>query len=253
MANKEVIYCADVAKRLDIQPHKCSRRSFIGNKSHRHRLRSFSLDDEKDKEYLRRVFSLHPQVARSTRKPIDERIKSAMGGVTFEMCDNLRNRIEKQLKLKNKSSSTSTSTTIISDNNDDTTTTSTTTNNNSSTINNVTISNEDFDDSCTIQTEVTSPTESIIEGQEQGTIDISNEPIFQQTKRRPRNSVLIDLINSETLLQFCNNHRKKPSELKCYKSIQKRADESLAHLIRLCGCRGTIVSLEKMKIYLLRL
>ena len=95
MATEKVVYCADVAKRLDIQPHKCSRRFFIGNKSQRHRLRAFSLENEADKEYLRRVFSLHPQVARSTRKPIDERIKSAMGGVSFEMCDNLRNRIEK--------------------------------------------------------------------------------------------------------------------------------------------------------------
>ena len=68
----------------------------------------FSLDNEKDKEYLRRVFSIHPQVACSTRKPIYERIKSAMGGVSFEMCDNLWNRIEKQLKVKNIFFSTST-------------------------------------------------------------------------------------------------------------------------------------------------
>ena len=100
MATEKVVYFGDVAKRLDIQPHKCSQRFFVGNKSQRHRLRAFSLNNEKDKKYLCRVFSLHPQVARSTQKPIDERIKSAMGGVSFEMCNNLWNRIEKQLKVK---------------------------------------------------------------------------------------------------------------------------------------------------------
>ena len=89
-----VIYCKDVAIKLGIKGHACKRKYFLDRKNRqRHKLRSFCLAVPEQRQYIHHAFSLNPTISRSTRTPIDQRIEQLMGGVKFEICDNLRHKI----------------------------------------------------------------------------------------------------------------------------------------------------------------
>ena len=89
-----LIYCKDVAIKLGIKGHACKRKYFLDKKNRqRHKLRSFFLTVPEDRQYLHGIFALNPMIARSTQTPIDQQIDQVMGGVKFEICDNLRHRI----------------------------------------------------------------------------------------------------------------------------------------------------------------
>ena len=106
---KGVVYCKDVASKLGIQPHNCKRRFFLDKKNRcRHKLRSFSLQNKEHQQYLHNIFSIHPSISRSTRSPLDKRITSLFGGHNFELCDNLRYKIEAILNKSKESASTAT-------------------------------------------------------------------------------------------------------------------------------------------------
>jgi len=123
MAGDRTVYCSEVAKKLNSQPHKCSQIYFLTCKSRQmHRLRAYSLDNPDHIQYLHRVFSLHPLVARSTQTLINDGIETAIGGVHFEMCDNLRRRTNKLLARPKDIAPSSNATAITASINTDTTT-----------------------------------------------------------------------------------------------------------------------------------
>ena len=87
---KGVVYCKDVASKLGIKPHVCKRKYYLEAKNRaRHLLKSYSLNDPHHGPILRRLFSIHPLVRRSTRTPINERIENLFGARDFEICNKL--------------------------------------------------------------------------------------------------------------------------------------------------------------------
>ena len=73
----------------------------------------YLLENKHHVEYLCNIFSLHPLVSQSTRTPIDVRIESAFGGVNFELCDNLRRKINTKLLERQRQFQTDTITCTI--------------------------------------------------------------------------------------------------------------------------------------------
>ena len=103
------LYCKNVALKLGIKTHKCKRKFFLDKKNRaQHKLRTLSLDKPHEEEIIHRLFSIHPQIGRSSRTPINKRIENLMGDNKFEICDNLRHQIGAMLNPRNNDSPSTT-------------------------------------------------------------------------------------------------------------------------------------------------
>ena len=87
------VYCNIVAKKLGIH-HKCSRNYFFQRKNRaRHKLCTYRLNVPQEATIIHELFSIHPAITRSSCVPSNDQIGSLMGGNSFEICENLRNRL----------------------------------------------------------------------------------------------------------------------------------------------------------------
>ena len=86
--------CSNVAKRLNIN-HLCSRKYFLKKENRAcHKLRQYSLSNERDADYIRCSFSFNSYIQRSSRNStIDERIAQVVGSDEFEMCNGLQAKL----------------------------------------------------------------------------------------------------------------------------------------------------------------
>ena len=245
------LYCKDVALKLGIKTHKCKRKFFLEKKNRaQHKLRTLCLDKPHEEEIIRRLFSIHPQIARCSRTPINMRIENLMGNNKFEICDNLRHQIGSMLTPRNDSppsttppASTSTinePTTSVVNNAESTAEVAILTRTEPSltqqvdTLDNTTIASNDTTTHYNNSTMLLSQQcdDTILEEEEDEITINSDDMEPPPKKKRGRNKVLIDIIND---VELGVKYRKKISELKTYKLVQQRADEGLAYLIRLCG------------------
>lgn len=253
--NLIIISCTTVAKVLQIK-HKCSRKWFLNKKNRsRHKLRSYCISIERDRDYLREAFSILPTIRRSSRhSTIDERIVSAVGGEKVEMCIYLRHRISKILSSNTSGEGqqpTSSTGSLLSGTvnvsiADDTCSTMNTsalsTNAPPSTQARVggAANNSNSGEESSIAT---------IQEEQEHEREVDNDTGFSASgdgtettshshprKRRAPNTVLIDIANNIKL--GSHDHWRKPSELQDRGSLRIRADEGLAYLIRLCGFKN---------------
>ena len=70
----------------------------------------------------------------------------------------------------------------------------------------------------------------------------SSSSTYPPQKKRAKNTVIVDLVKN---INIGKSFKKKFSNLTSYQSVQQRADEALAYLIRLCGYNGEFQSIAK--------
>ena len=228
-----------MAKKFGIH-HKCSRNYFFQRKNRaRHKLRTYRLNVPQEATIIHELFSIHPAITRSSRVPRNDRIESLMGGNSFEICENLRNR----LWLLSSAQPPSATTTIeatrqssITDNQTSQVSTLLTSQQGQTTAAAIselsTLPEIDYDD-----LNLSADEEDFLIGATE-----SSSSTYPPQKKRAKNTVIVDLVNN---INIGKSFKKKFSNLTSYQSVQQSADEVLAYLIWFCGYNGEFQSIAK--------
>ena len=227
------VYCNTVTRKLGIN-HKCSRNYFFQRKNRaRHKLRTYFLHVPQEETIIHDIFSIHPAITRSSCVPHNDWIESLMGGNSFEICENLWNKLQLLSSAQPPSTITTIEATLQSSiTEEQTSQVSTLLTSQQAEITAAAISElsklpEIYNDDLNSMTNYYVDEEEILFGGSE-----SSSSIYPPQKKHAKNTVIVDIVNN---INVGKSFRKNFSNLTSYQSVQQRADEALGYLIRLCG------------------